>query len=109
MCVLDKRITLYILCNMKVATSIKLDKKVKQDAVKLAADLGLNLSSVINATLKQFVRNKGVSISVQSPAAVSPKREKELLMLLADAKAGNNMIGPFTSVDEVAKSLNIPN
>ena len=40
--------------------NIKTDTKVKKEAQKVAADLGLSLSGVINGFLKQFVRTKTV-------------------------------------------------
>ena len=40
--------------------NIKTDIKVKKEAQKIAADLGLSLSGVINGFLKQLIRNKTV-------------------------------------------------
>ena len=40
--------------------NIKTDPKVKKEAKKIAADLGLTLSGAINGFLKQFIRNKSV-------------------------------------------------
>ncbi len=40
--------------------NIKTDIKVKKESQKIAADLGLSLSGVINGFLKQFIRNKAV-------------------------------------------------
>src|SRR3989338_2740624 len=49
---------------MKTVTSIKLDKQVKEEAGKLASRMGLNLSSVVNATLKRFVMERRVVFSL---------------------------------------------
>ncbi len=40
--------------------NIKTSEEVKKEAQKIASDLGLNLSVVINGFLKQLVRNKAV-------------------------------------------------
>ena len=40
--------------------NIKTDVKVKKEAQKIAADLGLSLSGAINGFLKQLIRNKAV-------------------------------------------------
>lgn len=48
---------------MKTQTSIKLDPQTKREATDLAEDLGLTLSSVINASLKQFVRNRELHVA----------------------------------------------
>ncbi len=43
-----------------VVINIKTPKKVKEDAQRVSADLGLSLSAVINAFLKQLIRNRAV-------------------------------------------------
>jgi len=40
--------------------NIKTDVKVKKEAQKVVADLGLSLSGAINGFLKQLIRNKAV-------------------------------------------------
>jgi len=40
--------------------NIKTDIEVKKEAQKIAADLGLSLSGVINGFLKQLIRNRAV-------------------------------------------------
>jgi DNA-damage-inducible protein J len=44
--------------------NIKTDVKIKKAAQKTAADLGLSLSGVINAFLKQLIRDKAVFFSL---------------------------------------------
>ena len=51
---------------MKITASIKLDRNTKTAAQKLAKELGLSLSTVINSQLKQFVRDKEIVLS-QAP------------------------------------------
>lgn len=48
---------------MKTTTSIKLDPEVKRKAQKLAENFGLNLSGLVNAQLKQFVRDQKLVLS----------------------------------------------
>ncbi len=63
---------------MKTVINIKADKEVKETAQKIAKDLGLPLSTIINAYLKQFIRNKSVYFS--SSSKISPELEKLLGM-----------------------------
>ncbi len=42
---------------------IKTRKDVKAKAQELAKDLGLSLTDVVNASLRQFVTNQGINIS----------------------------------------------
>lgn len=43
--------------------SIKTDKKLKEEAKKLSSELGVPLSTVVNAFLKQFVREREITFS----------------------------------------------
>ena len=55
----------------KTIVNLKTDKEVKENAQKLASELGLTLSAVINAYLKQFIRTREVyfsSIPKMTPA-----------------------------------------
>lgn len=48
--------------------NIKTDIKVKKEAQKIAADLGLSLSGAINGFLKQLIRNKAVIFTLNEDA-----------------------------------------
>lgn len=61
---------------MRTIINIKTEKEIKRDAQRIAKNLGLSLSAVINAYLKQFVRNKEVHFSI------TPKMSLELEDLL---------------------------
>lgn len=50
--------------NNTAVINIRTDLKVKKRAQKIAQELGLNLSVLINAYLKQLVRTKSVSFSL---------------------------------------------
>jgi DNA-damage-inducible protein J len=88
---------------MKTTTSVKLDKEIKDQATKLASELGLNLSSVINATLKKFVIERRIVFSA-SPE-FNTKTKKEFLGIIDDIKRNNNIVGPFDNIDDLKKSL----
>ncbi len=89
---------------MKTAINIKTDKEVKKSAQKVADELGLSLSAVINAYLKQFVRNKEVHF------AVVPRMSTELEEILGrverDIKDKRNLSPVFSSVKEMDRYLN---
>jgi len=48
-----------------VIINFQTDKKTKEEAQKIASDLGLSLSSVLNLYLKHFVRTKQVNFKVE--------------------------------------------
>lgn len=49
--------------NKHTILNIKTDKKLKEEAKNVAAELGVPLSTVVNAFLKQFVREREVTFS----------------------------------------------
>ncbi len=88
---------------MKTVINIKTDKKVKRNAQKVAEDLGFSLSAVINAYLKQFVRNKEVYFGLV------PRMSSELEELLGkvetDIEEKKNISPAFSSRREVKEHL----
>lgn len=90
---------------MKTTTSIKLDTKIKKEATKLAHELGLTLSSVINASLTQFVKEQKLILDVHPP--FNTKVEKQLLKAIKDIKKSNmkDFVGPFDNFEDFKKSL----
>jgi addiction module RelB/DinJ family antitoxin len=53
---------------MKTIINIKVDKDVKEKAMKTAKDMGVPLSIIINAFLKQFIRYKNVTFTTSEPS-----------------------------------------
>lgn len=83
---------------MKTVINIKADRQIKIKAKKLAEDLGLSLSAIINAYLRQFVRNKSVYFSaapsmskeledVLGKIDKDVKQKKNLSLAISDAKS----------------------
>ncbi|HMA79197.1 MAG TPA: type II toxin-antitoxin system RelB/DinJ family antitoxin [Candidatus Paceibacterota bacterium] len=63
--------------NTHTILNIKTDKKLKAEAKKVSEELGVPLSTVINAFLKQFVRNKEITLSA-NPLRPTPYLEQIL-------------------------------
>ena len=78
--------------------NIKADREVKENAQKLAKDLGLPLSGIINALLKEFVRNRSVSFSVIP--TMTRALENILGKVENDVKKGKNMSPVFSSAEK---------
>ncbi|MBI4086047.1 MAG: type II toxin-antitoxin system RelB/DinJ family antitoxin [Candidatus Liptonbacteria bacterium] len=83
----------------KTLLNIKTDKKVKRDAQVVAKELGLPLSAIINAYLREFVREKRVVFS--TPPTPNRRTQKILKEILRD-KSGKNSAGPFTYEQAIA-------
>ncbi len=85
----------------KVSTNITIDAEVKKQAQELFADLGMDLSTAINIYLKKALAEQGIPFSVtrEVPNAVTAKA-------IEDSENGDDVYGPFDTVEEVMESLN---
>lgn len=73
--------------NTKTLLTIKTDKTIKKSAQSVAEEIGVPLSTVINAFLKQFVRDKEVSFSASyNPSPYLRKVIEESDKELAEGK-----------------------
>lgn len=88
---------------MKTVTSIKIDTDTKERATKLAAKMGLSLSSVINANLKKFVLDRRVSFSVEPD--LNKKSKAALREALSEIRDSKQLVGPFSNTADLKESL----
>lgn len=73
--------------NTKTLLTIKTDKTIKKTAQMVAEEIGVPLSTVINAFLKQFVRDREVSFSASyNPSPYLIKIMKESKKELEEGK-----------------------
>lgn len=79
--------------NTYTILNIKTDKKLKADAQKVAGELGVPLSTVMNAFLKQFVRDKEITLSANQYRP-TPYLESILEQAKVEYEAGD-FVGPF--------------
>ena len=90
----------------KTVINIKADKEVKKNAQKIAEELGLSLSAVMNAYLRQFIRNKEIHLSIAP--RMSAELEQYLGPIEEDIKKKRNFSGPFSTGEEMDRWLNSP-
>jgi addiction module RelB/DinJ family antitoxin len=88
---------------MKTMINIKADKEVKENAQKIAKEIGLPLSTVMNAYLKEFIRERAVRFSVEPQ--LRPEIGKLLKQASNDYKNGKNFAGPFSTTKEMDEYL----
>ncbi|MDR0913550.1 MAG: type II toxin-antitoxin system RelB/DinJ family antitoxin [Oscillospiraceae bacterium] len=75
---------------MNTNMNIRTDLKVKQEAEKLFADFGLNMTAAINLFLRQAIREQAIPFKIKrhsTPNAETIKAMEEGDRLLADKKA----------------------
>jgi len=88
---------------MKTVIHVKTDKEVKENAQKLAQNLGLSLSDIINASLRNFIRTREIVFS--DIPQMTPEFEKKLEKIEDDIKHGRNLSPAFKNMDEAIEYL----
>ena len=96
-------IMVYMATPTKIATilNIKTDKKLKAEAKAVADGMGLTLTTVVNSMLKQFVREKEITFSVNEYP--SPMLREALKEARAEFEAGELKI--FSSAEDLIADL----
>ncbi|MEK7175341.1 MAG: DUF6364 family protein [Patescibacteria group bacterium] len=89
---------------MKTMLNIKTDDYVKEDAKRVAYDLGLPLSTIVNAYLKELIRHREARFSLEPQ--LKPEIEKLLKKASQDYKSAKNIVGPFCNASDMDKYLN---
>jgi antitoxin component of RelBE/YafQ-DinJ toxin-antitoxin module len=87
----------------KAIINIKVNKALKREAQDLADEIGVPLTTVITASLKEFVRSR--SLTVSAFPRLKPEIEKELSEAIADYRKGKNISKIFTKSDDIASHL----
>ncbi len=88
--------------NTATILNIKTDKKLKAEAKKVADDMGLTLTTVVNSMLKQFVLEKQITFSskVYEPSPYLIKALKA-----ADEEYKSEKVKKFSSVEAMRAEL----
>jgi addiction module RelB/DinJ family antitoxin len=86
--------------NMTVI-SVKVEKKIKEQAMEVAKSTGISLSSLINAYLRQIVVTR--RIEIYAPEPMTPTVEKIIAAAEQEIAAGD-VVG-FDSVEEFIADL----
>ncbi|MCR4334545.1 MAG: hypothetical protein NUV47_02365 [Patescibacteria group bacterium] len=90
---------------MDTTLMIKTNKKLRDEAKLVALELGIPLTTVINAMLKQFVREKKFSISAVS----APTKERRLLWehISSEMDTNKSILKSFSNADNLIKHLKL--
>lgn len=87
---------------MKTVLHVKTNKNLKDDAQKLAKEIGLPLSIVINGLLQRFVAEKGITFGQR----LIPTSELKQVIKEIEKESKNKSKGPFTNKQEIKNYLN---
>ena len=72
---------------MSTVLNVKIDPELKKQAQAVAKELGLPVSTVVAAGLRDFVSTRSITIS--SPPQLKPEIEAQILALSKQARSGN--------------------
>jgi len=89
---------------MKTVLNVKTDVEVKKQAQELAKHLGVPLSTVVNAYLKEFVHSG--EFTLRREPQLRPEVAKRIDVAVAESKEGKNLSPAFTTVEDFAAHLN---
>jgi antitoxin component of RelBE/YafQ-DinJ toxin-antitoxin module len=87
----------------KAIINVKVNKALKREAQDLADEIGVPLTTIIAASLKEFVRSR--SLTVSAFPRLRPEIEQELSEAIADYKNGKNISKVFSKPDDIAGHL----
>lgn len=88
---------------MKTVISIKTDKEIKENVQEIARKLGLTLSDVVNASLRNFIRTREVYFS--DIPRMTPEFERLVGRIEKDIKKGKNLSPAFKNTEEMDRYL----
>ncbi|MBI2448467.1 type II toxin-antitoxin system RelB/DinJ family antitoxin [Candidatus Microgenomates bacterium] len=88
---------------MKTVINVKTDNEVKKNAQEIARELGLSLSDIVNASLRNFIQTRAVYIS--AVPQMTPELERLLGSIEKDIKIGKNLSPSFSSSQEALAYL----
>ena len=88
--------------NIKTLLTIKTDKTLKNAAQETAKELGFSLGTIVNALLKQFVRDKEITLSSE----YRPNKSLMASILEAEKEFSAGKLPAAHSLDELITELN---
>ena len=91
---------------MATVLNVKIDPELKRQAQATAKRLGLPLSTVVAAGLREFVRTRSITIS--EPPRLRPEVEEELLQMSRRARSDVGLSPAFGDLDSAFEWLGEP-
>jgi len=87
----------------KTILNIKTDPDTKKQLKEFAAELGVPVSAIMNAQIKQMLRDRKIVLSTELEP--TPYLEKIMRQVEADLKTGRNISPTFSSAEEMFEHL----
>ncbi len=88
---------------MNTTLHVTVDKPTKDAAAKLASKMGLDLSTVVKASLKTFVQTQ--AFHIEYAPRMTPYLERLIANAESDLQKGRNISPGFSSAEEMDEYL----
>jgi len=85
--------------------SVKTEKEIKEKAQKLAKKMGFPLGTLINAFLRQFIRDEIVHFSIEPMILINKRLEKKLDKIEKDIRENKNISPTFNKSEKMIDYL----
>lgn len=82
----------------------KIDKKLKDQAMKKAQKEGMAFAYVLKMATLAYVKG-ALEVELVAQPKLNAKTLRELKQISKDIKENKNLVGPFNSAEEMIKSL----
>lgn len=86
--------------------NVKIDKTLKKQAQEVAKALGLPVSTLVTASLRDIVNKRSITISDEP--RLKPEVEAEILKISAEVKKGINVSPAFDNLEDAFAWLDAP-
>ena len=93
------------MANLTTAICVQVDKDDKEQATQILQKLGLNMSSLINMTLKQVIKRKAVPFEISNPTYSTELENalKESQIIEQEYKDGKRT--GYSNANEMVRSI----
>ena len=88
---------------MNTTLTVKISKKVRDDAKRIANELGIPLTTIVNSMLRKFAHDKEVTFSIYP--TLRPEKAAELDRISDEMDQDIGVSGPFNSAKELFKHM----
>lgn len=93
----------------QINVNIRMDKDVKEQADALFSELGFNLTTAVNAFVRQAIRDRAIPFHIEAKSTedkyyeyFNPHNMKILMESIADIKAGKGIVKTMAELEAMA-------
>lgn len=89
---------------MNTTITIKTEKKLRDKAKRTAKELGIPLTTAMNAMLRQFVRDRSITVSLEPK--IRPEKLAEWEKISEEMDRSEGITGRFSNIKDLTAHMN---